>query len=67
MRPVEPLVHALAVRARIDDDVTIRRAIVELAGTRMAEAPAALRPIVAHAAERDADAELRKRAKEFLG
>jgi HEAT repeat protein len=64
-RPLDPVLGALAIRARADEDVTIRRAIVELAATRMSELPA-LRPIVTYAAEHDADAELRAAAKQFL-
>jgi hypothetical protein len=66
-RRLDPMVHALAVRARVDDDVTVRRAIVELAGQRMNELPAMLRPIVVYAAERDGNAELRTLAKQYLG
>ncbi len=50
---------------RGDRDVTVRRAVVELAGARFTELPA-LRAIVAYAADRDPDPELRETAKQLL-
>lgn len=64
-RRLDPTAHALAIHAKGDVDSSVRRAIVELAGQRMNELPS-LRPIVVHAAERDADADVREIAKKFL-
>ena len=63
-RRLDPVVQTLAMRARVDGDAAVRRAIVELAGQRMTELPS-LRQIVVQAMG-DSDADVRELAKKLL-
>ncbi|HEY5952255.1 MAG TPA: HEAT repeat domain-containing protein, partial [Kofleriaceae bacterium] len=64
-RELTPLLAVLASSARDDRDVSVRRAIVELAGARQNE-HVELRAIVSHAAQHDPDSELRETAQRLL-
>jgi hypothetical protein len=64
-RDLGVLGSALDRSLRVDPAVEVRRAIVDLAGERMADVPA-LRGLVAYAAEHDRDAELRAAARAML-
>lgn len=64
-RPLAPFVVYFMSALRTDGDVTVRRAVVELAGARITELPE-LRALVAYAADHDPDPELRETAKSLL-